>query len=230
MNVSIAMCTYNGAEYLEEQLDSIIVQLSEMDEIIISDDGSTDRTLEIIENYRLKYPLIHVFNGPHDGVFKNFENAILHCNNEIICLADQDDIWNDMKISCIKRWFHDNKVSLILHNGTKFNDDIVIGNITSYHSGFFTNLIKSSYYGCCMAFRKEYIDSYLPFGVKGITYDQLIGLLGEVDKVVKYYNYNLIRHRMHGDNWSQKKNFIQRIVNRIHLIIVYCKVTASRRK
>lgn len=86
------MATYNGGQYLKAQIDSILNQLSVNDELVISDDHSTDNTCAIIKQYndsRVKL----VLNELTKGVTHNFENALLHSNGDIIFLADQDDIW-----------------------------------------------------------------------------------------------------------------------------------------
>lgn len=90
--ISVCMATYNGEEYIKEQLESILCQLGEMDEIIISDDGSTDNTLNIIESYNDSRIKIHINTGKHGFVY-NFENALQKAKGEYIFLSDQDDIW-----------------------------------------------------------------------------------------------------------------------------------------
>ena len=107
--ISVCMATFNGGQYLKAQIDSILNQLSVNDELVISDDHSTDNTCAIIKQYndsRVKL----VLNELTKGVTHNFENALLHSNGDIIFLADQDDIW------------HLNKVEKIL---TVMNDDIL---------------------------------------------------------------------------------------------------------
>ena len=91
------MATYNGSRYIKEQIDSILSQLSALDELIISDDHSTDSTYKIIKSYndnRIKFYL----NELEKGVTHNFENALLHSKGDTIFLADQDDVWNKEKI------------------------------------------------------------------------------------------------------------------------------------
>src|SRR5882724_1575202 len=101
MRVSVCLATHNGALYLKEQLDSILDQLNNKDELVISDDGSTDDTLEIIHSYKndqIKLLPNRKFNSP----VKNFEYALASCKNEIIFLADQDDVWRSEKIDIMK--------------------------------------------------------------------------------------------------------------------------------
>ena len=113
--VSVAMATYNGEKYIEEQIKSILSNLSSNDEVIISDDGSTDKTMEIINSFHDER--IRVIDGPKKGVIKNFENAIKNCNGDYIFLSDQDDIWCSKKVTTILNIFkNDSSTVLIVHD------------------------------------------------------------------------------------------------------------------
>ncbi|CAN5265108.1 N/A [soil metagenome] len=92
---SVAMCTYNGEKYLPEQLASIATQSRQPDELVVCDDASTDRTLEILENFRgqVRFPVRIFVNEVNLGSTLNFEKAIRLCAEENIALADQDDVW-----------------------------------------------------------------------------------------------------------------------------------------
>ena len=98
------MATHNGEKFIKEQLDSILCQLSPEDEVVISDDGSTDSTLEIIEGYndsRIKiYRMTHTRKGmkSHYYVTMNFENALRQAKGDYIFLCDQDDVWYPHKV------------------------------------------------------------------------------------------------------------------------------------
>lgn len=97
--VSIAMCTFNGEAFIEDQLNSILHQTYNNIEIIISDDQSSDRTVEIIKAYQKKDSRIKLYeNKVNLGFLKNFEKVISLCKGEYIALADQDDIWKEYKI------------------------------------------------------------------------------------------------------------------------------------
>jgi len=110
--VSIALCTYNGATYLNEQLDTLINQTHPDCEIIISDDCSKDETIEILKQYADNYPHIKLyFNDENLGYTKNFEKAISLCNGEYIALCDQDDIWDKNKISIMLEYIGDNALA-----------------------------------------------------------------------------------------------------------------------
>ena len=89
---SVCMASFNGERYIKEQIDSILLQIGEDDELIISDDGSTDQTVDVICSYRddrIKF----VRNVNRHGCIGNFENALRVASGDFIFLADQDDIW-----------------------------------------------------------------------------------------------------------------------------------------
>ena len=98
--VSVAMATYNGEKYLVEQLDSILTQTHPIYEIIIVDDGSSDKTLDILNSYQDKFGNIKVYpNSENLGVVKSFERAIMLTSGDYIALSDQDDVWSNDKIA-----------------------------------------------------------------------------------------------------------------------------------
>ncbi|MBD2093924.1 glycosyltransferase [Trichocoleus sp. FACHB-591] len=99
--VSVAVATFNGEKYLREQLDSILGQTYKNIEIVVSDDCSSDRTLDILEEYRSKYGLRYFCNERNLGLVRNFESAISMCQGKYIALCDQDDIWKPMKIETL---------------------------------------------------------------------------------------------------------------------------------
>lgn len=97
--VSIIVCTYNGEKYLREQLESIVNQTYPVDELIIQDDCSTDKTFMIAEEYAKLYPYVRIFRNPENiGINENFKLAISRAAGDCIATADQDDIWGPDKI------------------------------------------------------------------------------------------------------------------------------------
>ncbi|WP_052248338.1 glycosyltransferase [Chryseobacterium taiwanense] len=123
MNISVAICTYNGEKYLAEQLDTIIQQTVQPTEIVVCDDGSTDKTLEILRTYKEQYPdifKIHV-NKTNLGYFKNFEQSIYLCSQDIIVTSDQDDIWKAEKLEETLNFFKNNP-----NKDAVFNDLILV--------------------------------------------------------------------------------------------------------
>jgi glycosyltransferase involved in cell wall biosynthesis len=107
MRISVAMCTYNGAVFLPAQLESIIGQSRKPDEIVICDDGSTDQTRTLLENFaeESSIPVSLRFNQENLGSVKNFEQAIGLCTGEVIALSDQDDVWRSDKLKLTEQAF-----------------------------------------------------------------------------------------------------------------------------
>ena len=104
---SIAMCTYNGARFVGAQLESIAAQTRLPDELIVCDDGSDDRTIEILQSFaaRAHFPIRVEINSQRLGLVKNFEKAIGLCNGDLIALSDQDDVWLPEKLARIEAEF-----------------------------------------------------------------------------------------------------------------------------
>ncbi|TWR24053.1 glycosyltransferase family 2 protein [Mucilaginibacter pallidiroseus] len=116
--VSIALCTYNGARFLREQLNSIVAQSYPNVEVIVVDDRSTDDTMSILEEYASRYPMFKLYRNEQNlGFTKNFEKAIGLCTGELIALCDQDDIWHPDKISMQVAAMGDN---LLVYHDSEF--------------------------------------------------------------------------------------------------------------
>ena len=98
MDISVCMATYNGSQYIRDQIESILHQLSTNDELVITDDESKDDTLAIVESFNDER--IKVFKGPCKGHPRyNFESGLMHCKGDYIFLCDQDDVWEPNKVS-----------------------------------------------------------------------------------------------------------------------------------
>lgn len=179
--VSVCIASYNGCKYMKEQLISILSQLSCDDEIIVSDDGSCDGTLEIVSNMedsRIK----EVLNIEKHGVVPNFENAIKYASGDYIFLCDQDDLWVENKVkTCVEAL---QSVDLVVHNSLLMDgvgnvSDIDFFSLRKSTAGYWKNLYKNSFIGCCMAFRREILDYVLPFPEHILWHDMWIGLMVE---------------------------------------------------
>jgi glycosyltransferase involved in cell wall biosynthesis len=122
MKISVALCTYNGARFLEEQLRSLSSQTRLPDELIVCDDGSSDETLDIVSSFAERAPFYvsYARNELRLGVTKNFERAITQCTGDVIFLCDQDDFWMPEKISTLMGVFEGDECI-----GLVFSDAIV---------------------------------------------------------------------------------------------------------
>lgn len=107
LKISIAMCTFNGARYLKEQLSSIASQNCPPDELVVCDDGSTDDTVQILSTFATEAPFAvrMIVNEQRLGAIKNFEKSMKLCKGDIIALCDQDDIWNPGKLATLREAF-----------------------------------------------------------------------------------------------------------------------------
>ena len=111
-SVSVAMAAYNGAPFIGNQIESILSQLKEGDELIISLDPSSDNTEEIIRAFAKRDRRIKWLRGEGKGLVNNFGNAIRHCSNDIIFLSDQDDLWKKGKVDIVLSYFEDPKINV----------------------------------------------------------------------------------------------------------------------
>ncbi len=227
-SISVAMATYNGEKYIKEQLDSILCQLKESDEIIISDDGSSDNTIKIIESYKDKR--IKLIEGPKKGIKKNFENAIKECQNEYIFLADQDDIWVNNKVEIVLSYFENKNIDLVIHDCDVVNNNLEVINESFYKlrnskKGKIKNIIKNSYIGCCMAFKSSLKYKVIPIPNNIEMHDQWIGLRIEKYGHVLFIKEKLIHYRRHDNNASLMKHhpINKMIKNRFNFIKEYMK-------
>ena len=120
--VSIALCTYNGAKFLEQQLDTLVNQTYKNIEIVVVDDCSTDGTLVILNKYAIQYPQFQVYQNKNNlGFTRNFEKVVNLCKGDLIALCDQDDIWHPQKIELQVNAISDNV--LIYHDSEFIHED-----------------------------------------------------------------------------------------------------------
>lgn len=202
--ISVCMATYNGEKYIRQQLLSILPQLDPEDEVIISDDGSTDRTMSIIN--QLADVRIHISqNQGSRGPLSNFEQAIRRATGEFILLADQDDVWLPDKVIQIRSLLRNNDLVLSDCQVVTEAGELIHESFFTHRGsrpGFWRNLYKNSYMGCCMAFRREVLTYALPFPPEVHMHDWWIGLLVEARGRICFYPKPLINYVRHGGNAS----------------------------
>lgn len=199
------MATYNGAAYICQQLASILPQLGPDDEVIISDDGSTDATLS--EIHALGSPLVRVVEGPrqHSPV-RNFENALCQAKGDYIFLSDQDDVWVDDKVSVMMEALRSH--SLVVSDCAVTDSQLQVMAPSFYevvrkHEGRWYNLlVRNAYLGCCMAFRREVLDRALPFPANIPMHDIWLGNVAAFYYDVAFIPRPLMSYRRHGANAS----------------------------
>jgi glycosyltransferase involved in cell wall biosynthesis len=165
-SISIAMATYNGAKYLDKQLDSFLVQTRLPDELVVCDDGSTDATLEILERFLAKAPFdVKIYrNEVNFGFTKNFEQALSKCSGDLIFLSDQDDVWFNNKLTEIEKAFlADASKLLVVSDGNLVDEGL------NWHGSTALNQVLTGFgssdalvVGALTAMRKEYLGFALP--------------------------------------------------------------------
>lgn len=227
MNKKISVCiaTYNGEKYIKEQIESILFQTIQPNEIIISDDNSTDKTIEIIK--KINSPLIRIFKNKDKGIIKNFENALLNSTGDYIFLCDQDDIWKNNKIErAIEKL---RTYDLVVHNAeiremnTNSKIKRTLFEIYKSKSGIVRNFYKNSYIGCCMAFNRKILQKSIPFPEKIYMHDIWIGMISEFSGKIYFEKEILMEYRRHSNNASEtceksKRNFKEKIWIRLYLL------------
>lgn len=209
------MATYNGEKFIAEQLNSILIQLGPHDEVIISDDGSTDRTIQIVQELndkRIKifYHIKNKFMGSLNSrnlvyATSNFENAIKKASGKYIFLSDQDDIWENNKVTKMIEGLK--TYDLVMSNFSIINE---FGETTSrsffkkdpIRRSLFCNIITFRFQGCTMAFKKSILVKCIPFPNKLIAHDAWLGCLISFYGKYKFINEPLIKYRRYKSNVS----------------------------
>lgn len=227
--VSVCMATFNGEMFLHEQIDSILQQLDSDDELIISDDGSTDATIDIIKSYNDRRIKLTKNTNKH-GFVSNFENALNHSSGDIIFLSDQDDVWFENKVSSMKQFLVSNNVEVAMNNCTVTDERLIVLQEKLFSKkrnpkcyGVVGNLIINQWLGCCMVIKRKALIKCLPFPEGVIAHDIWIGLIANSKMRVGYNDTSLQFYRRHNTTTStatgkSKRSYRNRIKYRLQLI------------
>jgi glycosyltransferase involved in cell wall biosynthesis len=199
--ISVALCTFNGAKYLRQQLDSILNQTYELLEVIIVDDCSIDDTRSIIQQYARVDPRINFFfNDTNLGFNKNFEKALLLASGNYIAISDQDDIWDKEKLSILYNGIGDNW--LAFSNSSYINE---VGELTgktllenfNLSGKTFISFIEKNYVsGHTILFNRIFMEYILPFPAYGF-YDWWMGYIAIYHNKLVYIDAILTLYRQH---------------------------------
>jgi glycosyltransferase involved in cell wall biosynthesis len=225
--VSVAIATYNGERYLKDQLDSIINQTQKPDEIIVSDDNSTDSTLDILDEYQAK-GLIKFFLNPDKGIVTNFKNAVSKCqNSNYIALSDQDDIWAidklELNISAL------NKIDDVNLPAIVFSDLVVVDERDNLiNHSFFKEIVNADpeiekleslmfsnkVIGCTTIFNQTMRQYFEDMPTECCMHDYWLALIGFTFGKHYYISKPLVRYRRHLNNVTDANNFLFRKIKK----------------
>ena len=232
--ISVCIATYNGERYNRQQINSIVCQLNVDDEIIVSDDGSTDGTLDIVKGIGDKR--IKIIEGPgRKSPILNFECALKASKGDFIFLSDQDDVWKPDKVEICMKWL---KTYHCVVSDAEVTDNRLkplypsLYDIMQVRQGRIYNTIwKNGYTGCCMAFRRNVLEASLPFPKNIPMHDIWIGNVAAYKYNVIFIPDRLIHFRRHENNiscngkgskftiWQQMKFRLNIIKNIIRLLL-----------
>ena len=217
MDCSIAIATYNGEKYIAEQLESIIGQSCKPDQIIISDDGSCDGTIDactrVLQKSSIRYSILR--NENH-GVANNFYNAIRHCDGDVIFFCDQDDVWLSSKVKIVLNFFTAHpSCCMVVSNAIIWNperadntsslfDFFNIGNVIGEDGiadseNLINKFIRHNFInGMCMAIRKSIVQ--FPDTNLHIYHDVWFTVIAIANGDIAFLSQPEAKYRQHADN------------------------------
>jgi glycosyltransferase involved in cell wall biosynthesis len=216
--LSVVMCTYNGERFLHEQLDSLAHQTKLPDELVVCDDGSTDGTADLLEEFRKGAPfqvrLIH--NQKNRGVLANFEQALKLCGGQYIALADQDDVWHSDKLDSMLTVFNaiegnrGSEKPLLLHTdlriidscGQKLDDSFFQRRrFHGVHPDPIRELVMQNYVtGCATMVNRALVCMALPIPSAAVMHDWWLALVAAATGDVVTLKRVTMDYRLHSSN------------------------------
>lgn len=225
------MTTYNGSEYLKQQLESFMNQSVLPHELIICDDMSTDDTLEIINEFKKKSPFeVKLFvNKCNLGYAANFNKSISHTSGDLIFLSDQDDVWFNNKIEVMLEHVICNQNYLLFMNDAELTDhNLSTTNLTKLGQIRSSGLNENDFVmGCCCCIKREFLDFTLPIP-KGINaHDNWLVYIAIYLDIRSINNITLQYYRRHDNNESKFIANSTKKINKLNLYFSYIKILLS---
>ena len=221
IKISVAMCTYNGEKYIAHQLQSILNQTVPVDEIIVCDDNSSDRTTSVIQEIQASsnVDIKLIVNQPNIGISANFTKAIGLCTGDIIFLSDQDDIWLPEKVATTMVWFESHPECEVVFSNGYFMDgnEASFTHRTMFEAAAFTPKAQKAFEmgfqleaflknnratGAAMAFRRRFVPCFTIEQTATIRnrkplHDEMIALAAACKNQLGFITQPLIRYRVH---------------------------------
>ena len=241
-SISVCMATFNGEKFVREQIQSIILQFEKNDELIIFDDFSTDKTVEIISS--IKDPrIILQTNEKNIGQVRTFELCINKCKSDIIYFADQDDIWEPSRLENLRDAIIEHKVDLVASNMSLIDADNnplnylrlppLLKSESKNKNGNLAKIFlgKMGYFGCTMAFRRSFLNLALPMPNNIESHDLWFAICANLNRSIAHVESVTLQHRVHGHNTSiVKRSLFKKIFSRILLLQQVIVATLRIRK
>ena len=226
MKISIVLSTFNGSEYITEQLDTLRNQTRPAEEVLISDDASTDDTVQIIEDYIAKYELDNWLirkNKENQGWKNNFARLLEDATGDIIFLCDQDDIWHLDKVQKMSEIMENNEEILLLASNytpfylgegvqIKLDKSVLDNSQIVYQPNFLDNFFHIRRPGCVYAVNKKIIPYFLKTRSNEDAHDAMLWRLASLLNGLYIYSYSTIDFRRHDNNatGSKERSFQKR--------------------
>nr|WP_199158649.1 glycosyltransferase family 2 protein [Pedobacter sp. ASV2] len=211
--ISIALCTYNGAEYLSQQLLSIVNQTYKNIEIVIVDDCSTDNTIEIVKSFTKDFSQVKFYqNTKNLGFNKNFEKAIQLTTGDYVAISDQDDIWELNKLELLynnigNNWLIFSNSAFIDEKNNPINKTLIEPSFKLGKRDFRSLLFYNFVTGHTALFARTFFPYIFPIPSSGY-YDWWMGFIALYHKKIVYLNKTLTLHRIHNNSVMNKEEQI----------------------
>lgn len=238
IRISVCIATYNGNTFIKDQISSILEQLSDNDEIIVSDDGSTDGTIETIQKFndnRIKIYHHPKENNPWEriggdskcfGVSSNFGYALKHAQGQYIFLSDQDDIWAKDRVRIILKHLQSKTKCCVICNYSLMDKDGIIykQSVRPISAKFkkFKSIINPPFMGCLLAFDRAFYKHIYPFPKRIPSHDLWIGFCALMENCLIIETQSLHQYRTYGTNVSSNihNSLLFRIYYRIYILTI----------
>jgi glycosyltransferase involved in cell wall biosynthesis len=208
---SVALATYNGSAYISELLHSIAAQTLTPDEVVVSDDGSTDNTVDLVRDFQGTLNLRVIANDRRNGIVPNFTRALSDCRGELIALADQDDVWAERKLEMLvaKASKEERDRPLLV-----FSDLVVVDqNLALINDSFFRTskkdatacklrdfILTNHLPGCSMLINRALIARALPIPDNFRMHDWWLAMVAATFGKIVFCDDALVQYRQHSTN------------------------------
>ncbi|MDQ6739641.1 MAG: glycosyltransferase family 2 protein [Actinomycetota bacterium] len=235
IRASVCMATYNGAEYVAEQIESIMRQLGPNDELVIVDDASPDTTVEVVRTFSDDRVTV-LQAGQNQGYVRSFEQAVLASKGEYVFLADQDDVWLPGRLAVMLRALQGADVVAsnfaVLDDGDRGKVPLLRAADSGHHARNIAGILVGyrPYYGCGMAMTRAQARVFTPVpSYLKESHDLWLALCGNVAGSMAHLDEPTLLRRLHGNNvtptgWRSLRRILQ-----ARLMIFRALLEAGRR-